>query len=176
MQDIAEWRESYDGGSPEAEEEIFAQLAEQMIAIQESNRMKAGIGRPYRTLHAKQLVGIGNASLIVDENLADALSVGHFKAGSSLPAIVRFSSASALPQSDSLPDMRGAALKLCLPSGGTHDLLMTSFPVSHARNARQFVTFATIASGDRATLFDRVIDVFGESEANLELMNLHLQH
>lgn len=172
MQEIAEWREIYEGGSPEVEDEIFAHLAEQMIAIQEGNRKKAGLARPYRTLHAKQLVGIANASLAIDEELPSAISVEHFRAGSHLPVVVRFSSASALPQSDGIPDMRGAALKLYLPDGATHDLLMTSFPVSHARNARQFVTFASIASGDRARLVECLVDAFGEAEAKRMLHNI----
>src|SRR5579871_3732794 len=61
--------------------------------------------------------------------------------------------------------MRGAAIKLALPGGGAHDLLMTSFPVSHARDARQFVRFAVIAAGDRETLLPRLVEAFGVEEA-----------
>jgi len=123
-------------------------------------------------LHARQLVGIKNAELIIDANLPSHFAVGHFTAGARLPVIARFSSASALPQPDSLPDMRGAALKIGVNGDAVHDLLMTSFPVSHARNARQFVEFAVIASGDRTTLVERVADAFGEAEAKRMLGNI----
>ncbi len=169
---MSNWHEIYDGGSPEAEEEIVRGLAEQMLAIQETNRVRAGIAHPYRTLHAKQLVGISNASLIVDRELPTAFAVEHFRAGASLPVSVRLSSASALPQPDSLPDMRGAALKIVVSEGEVHDLLMTSFPVSHARNARQFVQFAVLASGDRATFVERAVAAFGEAEAKRMLGNI----
>ena len=172
MESAASWTEIYDGGSPEAEEEIFLGLAQQMLAIQEGNRVRAHLARPYRTLHAKQLVGIKNAELIVDANLPTRFAVGHFTAGTRLPVIARFSSASASPQSDSLPDIRGAALKIGVAGDAVHDLLMTSFPVSHARNARQFVEFAVIASGDRTTLVERVVDAFGEAEAKRMLGNI----
>ena len=42
---------------------------------------------------------------------------------------------------------------------------MTNYPVSHARNANQFVEFATIASGDPATFKERLIAHFGVDEA-----------
>jgi hypothetical protein len=172
MESAANWREIYDGGSPEAEEEIFLNLAQQMLAIQESNRVRAHLAYPYRTLHARQLVGIQDAELIIDADLPNRFAVGHFMAGARLPVTLRFSSASALPQPDSFPDMRGAALKISVTGGAVHDLLMTSFPVSHARNAKQFVEFAVIASSDRTTLVERVVNAFGEVEAKRMLGNI----
>jgi hypothetical protein len=68
--------------------------------------------------------------------------------------------------------MRGAALKLTLPDGEPHDLLMTSFPVSHARDARQFVEFALLASGDKATFPARLAEHFGQDETRRMLANL----
>jgi hypothetical protein len=85
---------------------------------------------------------------------------------------VRLSNASGVPQGDAAPDMRGAALRICHPQGDVHDLLMTSFPTSHARNARQFVTFAVIASGPREAMKVRLVEAFGEAEAQRMLGNI----
>jgi hypothetical protein len=49
---------------------------------------------------------------------------------------------------------------------------MTSFPVSHARNARQFVEFAAIASGDRETMLARLVERFGLEEAQRMAANI----
>jgi hypothetical protein len=169
---MADWQEHYDGGSAEAERKIFAELAEAMLAVQEGNRRKAAQGRPDRTLHAKTLVGVTEARLVVDQTLPAAFRVMHFQPGATLPVAVRFSNASAIPQPDSAPDMRGVALKIQLDGHEVHDLLMTSYPVSHARNARQFVEFAVIAQGPRETLVERLIAHFGEGEARRMIGNV----
>jgi hypothetical protein len=165
VENQAQWREVYDGGSPEAEREIFLALAKDMIEVQEASRKKAGAASPNRTLHAKPVAAVTNATLRFDDDLPGDFRVGFYQPGASLPTTVRFSNASGVPQSDAAPDMRGAALRIALPDGGVHDLLMTSFPASHARNARQFVAFAVIASGPRETLQARLVEAFGEAEA-----------
>ena len=68
--------------------------------------------------------------------------------------IVRFSNALGAIQPDSKKDMRGVALRIEVSKGEQHDLLMTNFPVSHARNADQFVKFAVATAGNR---FDRIV-------------------
>lgn len=159
------WQEIFEGGSPEAEREIFLSLAEEILRVQETNRERSGGAWPMRTLHAKQVVGVTNAFLAVDQSLPSDFVVGHFQPGATLGVRVRFSNASGVPQTDVAPDMRGAALRITTPQGAIHDLLMTSFPVSHARDARQFVEFAVIASGDRETLLARLVEKFGLEEA-----------
>ncbi|WP_186308693.1 catalase [Paraburkholderia sp. BCC1885] len=166
------WQEVYDGGSPEAERQIFLDLAEKMLEIQESNRIKAGKDHHDRTLHSKMVVGVAQASLIVDAEIPAPFRVLHFQPGAALPVAVRFSNASAIPQSDAMPDMRGAALKIMLDGGDVHDLLLTSFPVSHARNARQFVDFAMLAQGPRETFLPRLASRFGEAEAARMINNI----
>lgn len=166
------WREVYDGGSVEAEREIILSLANELLGVQEINRHKAGLTHPSRTLHAKIVAGVTNATLSIEPSLPPEFAVGHFQAGVSLDATVRFSNASGVAQADSAPDMRGAAIRLRLPGDAVHDLLMTSFPVSHARNARQFVEFAVIASGDRATLSSRLVEKFGVEEAQRMANNI----
>ncbi|MBB3429166.1 hypothetical protein FHT85_006198 [Rhizobium sp. BK312] len=160
-----DWIEIYDGGSPEAEKEIFRQLVQKMLAVQEANRQKAGAVHARRALHAKVIAAVSNAVLSIDENLPGSLRVSHFQPGASLAATVRFSNASGIPQPDGTADMRGVAIRLDTGEGTFHDLLMTNFPVSHARNARQFVEFASIASGDRALMMERLEHTFGKSEA-----------
>lgn len=159
------WQEVFEGGSREAEQAIFLSLAEDMLRVQEANRKRMGAACPARTLHAKMVAGVTNALLAVDETLPADFAAGHFQPGAALPAWARLSNASGIPQADAAPDMRGFALRLQLPEGGIHDLLMTSFPVTHARNARQFVEFAMIASGDRETLLPRLVEKFGLEEA-----------
>jgi catalase len=166
------WREVFEGGSPEAEREIFLALADDMVRVQESNRQKAALSQPDRTLHAKGVVGISNATLVIDDDLPSDFRVAFYQPGASLPATVRFSNASGIAQSDTAPDMRGAALRISTPEGGAHDLLMTSFPASHARDARQFVAFAVIASGPRETLPARLMEAFGEEEARRMIGNI----
>ena len=65
------------------------------------------------------------------------------------PTVVRFSNASGSGQPDFKPDLRGVALRVQVPPDRQHDLLMTNYPVSHARDAYQFVKFATATAGGR---------------------------
>jgi hypothetical protein len=159
------WTEVYDGGSLEAEREGFHQLAQAMLEIQEKNRASAGASHAMRTLHSKILVGVTNAELRMDSDLQSQFHVGHFTPGAVLRATIRFSNASGVPKRDDAADMRGIAIKIALPDGKAHDLLMTNYPVSHARNAKQFVQFATIAMGDSATFKERLVAHFGADEA-----------
>lgn len=161
----ASWAEVYDGGSLEAERVGFHRLVQTMLDIQERNRRASGAPHALRTLHSKMVVGVTNAELHVDAGLPDQFHVAYFEPGAVLRGSVRFSNASGIPKADGAPDMRGIAIKLALPDGGVHDLLMTSYPVSHARNANQFVEFANIASGDQATFKERLISHFGADEA-----------
>jgi len=159
------WREVYQGGSPEAEQQHFRQLAATIVDVQRENQQSSGASSARRTFHAKIVVGVEDAELAVADDLAAELSAGHFTPGARLPVTVRLSNASGTVRSDSLPDLRGAALKLALPGGGEHDLLMTSYPVSHARNADQFVAVARIGAGPRAEVQARLLAEFGPAEA-----------
>jgi len=167
----APWREVYEGGSPEAERELFREMAQEMLIAQRANRARHG-GPTMRTLHSKIVAGIRHAELCVATDLPGFLQVAHFTPGHRIAALVRFSNASGVPQSDAVPDMRGAAVRLSLPDGQHHDLLMTSLPVSHARNARQFVDFALIATGDRASMLERLVQKFGRQETERMMANI----
>jgi hypothetical protein len=169
--DTALWREVYQGGSPEAEEQHFRQLAATIVDVQRENEQSSGATSARRTFHAKIVVGVEGAELAVADDLAPELRVGHFVPGARLPVTVRLSNASGTVRSDSVPDLRGAAVKIALPSG-EHDLLMTSYPVSHARNADQFVAVARIGAGPPHDVQARLLAEFGPAEAGRIAANL----
>ncbi|WP_189264456.1 catalase [Streptomyces fuscichromogenes] len=113
-----------------------------------------------------------NAELAFRSDLPADLCAGDFTAGARLPAVVRLSNASGTVRPDGSPDLRGAALKITLPGGGVHDLLMTSYPVSHARDATQFVEIARIGAGPRLLVLPRMLARLGPSETARVLGNL----
>lgn len=170
MNDTAPWREIFDGGSPEAEAQIFATYADDMRAIQ-AKIAAVRAAPPDRTLHAKILAGVTDARLIVSSDLPAPFAVGYFQPGADLPVTLRLSNASPLHQPDSKADLRGAALKVHTDDG-PHDLLMTSYPVSHARNAGQFVTVAKIAMGPKPLLLPRLLLALGVSETVRIIKNI----
>ncbi|MFF4118872.1 hypothetical protein ACFY0P_36260 [Streptomyces sp. NPDC001714] len=166
------WREIYHGGSPEAEEAHFRDLADVVVAVQRTNKRKSGSQVSRRTFHAKIVVGVDNAELAFRTDLPSDLWAGDFTAGARLPAVVRLSNASGTVRPDGSPDLRGAALKLTLPGGGEHDLLMTSYPVSHARDATQFVEIARIGAGPKPLVLPRMLARLGPAETARVLRNL----
>ncbi|MFJ4849548.1 MULTISPECIES: hypothetical protein [unclassified Streptomyces] len=168
----APWREIHHGGSPEAEEAHFRDLADIVVGVQRANKEKSGSQVSRRTFHAKIVVGVDNAELRFRTDLPADLHAGHFVAGTQLPVIVRLSNASGTIRSDVVPDLRGAALKISHPGGSEHDLLMTSFPVSHARDATQFVEIARIGAGPEHLVMSRMLEAFGPSETARIVGNL----
>lgn len=166
------WSERFDGGSASEEATLFKQLASCMTIVQERNQAAAEAACPMRTLHAKIVAGITIARLDVDADLPEAYRSLYIQPGASIPALIRFSNASGVPQADTLADMRGIAVRLFPPEAPAHDLLMTNFPASHARNAKQFVDFAVIASGDRTTMMERLLERFGPAETQRMLTNI----
>ncbi|WP_372443626.1 hypothetical protein [Streptomyces adelaidensis] len=143
--------ERYDGGSPEAEQLVFERLARELMAVQVKNR-RAGGGEIARAFHAKAPLGVENARLRFHDDLPVALRVGFAQPGADYPAVVRLSNASGIRQGDGSPDLRGAAVRVQVSDGESHDLLATSYPVSHASDAREFVAFAKAMAGARSPL------------------------
>ncbi|MFJ9588988.1 peroxidase family protein [Streptomyces acidicola] len=143
--------ERYEGGSPEAERLVFERLARELMDVQVRNR-RAGGGGIARAFHAKAPVGVENARLRFHDDLPAELRVGFAQPGAEYAATVRLSNASGIRQGDGSPDLRGAAVRVRGPEGESHDLLATSHPVSHARNAREFVAFAKAMAGARSPL------------------------
>jgi hypothetical protein len=166
------WREVYQGGSEQAEQDHFRELADRIVGVQRENERKSGSHAARRTFHAKIVVGVDNAELAFPAGLPAGRRAGDFTPGARLPATVRLSNASGTIRADSSPDLRGAALKVTLPGGAEHDLLMTSYPVSHARNADQFVEVAQIGAGPEDQVLPRMLAAFGQSETDRILGNL----
>ncbi|MFF6977987.1 peroxidase family protein [Streptomyces sp. NPDC008343] len=141
--------ERYEGGSPEAERPVFERLARELMDVQVRNR-RAGGGEVTRTFHAKAPLAVENARLCFHDDLPAALRAGFAQPGAEYPATVRLSNASGIRQGDGSPDLRGAAVRVRVSQEESHDLLATSHPVSHARNAREFVAFAKAMAGARS--------------------------
>ncbi|GAB7045021.1 hypothetical protein [Catenuloplanes indicus] len=158
------WREIYDGGSAEAEERLFQGYARRMRDVQARHARTAGSAAAHRTLHTKTVVGVTGAELAFAADLPAAWHAGAFVAGARLATTVRLSNAAGVARADTEPDLRGAALKVALPGGGVHDLLMTSYPVSHVRDAQQFVAVAEIGAGPRALALPRMVAAVGVRE------------
>ncbi|MFI7706574.1 peroxidase family protein [Nonomuraea sp. NPDC049480] len=149
---VAERYERYVGGTPEVEREIFEKLAHDLMRVQLKIRKRGGAAGIERTFHAKAILGVENARLRFRSDLPEDLRTGFVQPGAEYPVIVRLSNASGVRQPDHAPDLRGAALRIQVGPDEAHDLLMTNHPVSHARNAREFVKFAQAMAGADSTL------------------------
>jgi catalase len=148
------WEETFLGGSKEREEALIAKrFVPEINRMQNDVRRLEGRRSVARALHNKMLAGTTNAEFQVLPDIPEDLRVGLFQPGKSYPAYVRFSNASSFEQPDLAYDLRGIAIRVRTSEGSEatdkdHDFLMTSAPVSHARNALQFMVFA--GAGARA--------------------------
>jgi hypothetical protein len=103
------------------------------------------------------------------------LEVGFARSGAVYPALARFSNAAGTVRPDADKDLRGIALRVTT-TGEQHDLLATNYPVSHARDARQFVRFAVATAGGKVSqiigLAGLVVNC-GPLETLRMLLNVH---
>ncbi len=172
------WTETPLGGSDEAERVEFQRLAREIMRVQLANaRTASAHGVPHgvdRAFHAKSTLALGNAELRFLD-LPDDLRGGFAQPGASYATIVRFSNAAGSGRPDTEPDFRGVALRVQVSEEESHDLLMTNWPVSHARDAHQFVAFAAATAGgrlSRARGLVRLVRLFGVSETRRMLANV----
>jgi hypothetical protein len=144
------WAEVWAGGSPEAERLEFESLAKDIMRAQLKNQKAASAhGVPHsvdRAFHVKPTLAVEDAVLTFAD-LPPELRAEFAKPGASYRTTARFSNAAPVAGGDFSPDLRGVALRIHVGDGTSHDLLMTNFPVSHARDARQFVAFARATAG-----------------------------
>jgi hypothetical protein len=173
-----QWKETMAGGSPEAERAEFNTLARAIMLVQLKNAKTASAhGVPHgvdRAFHAKSTLATDQAELTFLKLPGD-LSHGFAQPGRTYPTIARFSNAAGTGQSDAAPDLRGVALRVQVSPEESHDLLMTNFPVSHARDAREFVEFAKATAGGRLARqlgVLRLIRLFGLRETVRMLRNV----
>ena len=164
MQSQAQWREEYLGGSAEAERITFQELARDIMSVQLKNQKKSKAADVQRAFHAKSVLGVTNAKLRLRDDLPPQFRVDTFQPGAEFPATVRLSNASGTSQADHKRDMRGIAVRLQTSAQQAQDLLATSYPVSHARNAPQFVAFAKAAAGSKLLMLPRLIFSVGPFE------------
>ncbi|HEX8647390.1 MAG TPA: peroxidase family protein [Thermoleophilaceae bacterium] len=165
------WSERYAGGSPEAERAEFEQLARGIMAVQSKVRKQASRhGVPHaidRAFHAKATLAVDDAELRFRDDLPADLQAGFARPGAAYRTVVRFSNASGSHEPDYAPNLRGVALRVEAGDGASLDLLATNFPVSHARDARQFVEFAKATAGagaSRVAGLVRLAAMFGPRE------------
>lgn len=168
------WFEVYAGGSAEADHVEFAALAKRIMRVQERVRRRAKAAGIARAFHAKPLLAVDHATLRFRDDLAVDLTVGYARPGAAYPTIVRFSNANGAAQGDHVRDLRGVALRVQAGDQGLHELLLTNFPVSHARNAEQFVACAEAMAGSRVLGLVRVALAQGPGEMLRMLRNVRI--
>jgi hypothetical protein len=139
------WRERYLGGSPEAESALFERFGAEITDIQDRFRRRDRSPAVRRPFHAKTVAAIEGCRFEVVDDLDPDLQAGVLRPGARLAATVRFSNASGSVRADPMPDLRGVAVRVHDPPAGFQDLLLTSAPASHARDARQFMAAARVA-------------------------------
>jgi len=127
---------------------------------------------PARTFHAKPLLAVANARFEVVGNLTKELRQGFVEAKAEYATTVRLSNASGLHQADTERDLRGIALRVVVSDDEAHDLLMTNFPVPHARDAKQFVAFARAMSGNRILGIVKLVFAVGPVQALRKLRDV----
>jgi hypothetical protein len=166
------WRETYIDGSPEAERLLFLKFAQDMLYVQLQNKKRSKSNEVLRTFHSKLVLGVANGKLEVAPEIPSRFQIAHFKPGAQYEVTVRLSNANGRRRADAQRDMRGAALRIKVSAAEYQDLLMTNFPVSHARDARQFVAFAKAVSGSRLLLLPRLVFDIGPLESVRILRNV----
>ena len=172
MEDSTQKWERFRGGSAEAERVSFDKLAKDIMRVQVKLKKKSSALRIDRTFHAKPILAVTNARFRVADNLPEDLQQGFMRPGAEYPATVRLSNASGVHQADKSRDLRGMAIRVAVSDDEIHDLLMTNFPVPHARDATQFVAFAKAMAGNRLVGVVRLMFAVGPGEAVRMFRNL----
>jgi hypothetical protein len=174
----AAWTEKWVGGSPEFERAAFEALARDIMLVQLKQRRAAtrhGVTPAIdRAFHAKSTLTVEDAELRFLD-LAPELRVEFAQPQAVYRTVVRFSNAAGTRRPDYEPDLRGVALRIFATPRQQHDLLMTNWPTSHARDARQFVEFAVAMAGgglSRAFGVVRLILRFGPLETQRMVRNV----
>ena len=171
---MADWSEETHG-SPEDERREFEALAGLMMEAQLKSRKAAKAKTVDRAFHARSIAAFEGATFAFDADLPEDLVVGFAQPGKSYPALIRFSNAASVPQPDTSKDFRGLAVRILVSDDEQHDLLATNFPVSHARDARQFVYFAHALAGGSLSRLGGLVRLalrFGPSETMRMLRNV----
>ena len=147
-------QETYFRGSKSEELAYFSRFVRQINHVQRRIKQQSFPSGIRRAFHAKQHVGVKNATLTVSSDIPSDLREGPFgEPKKEYEATIRFSNAAGTIQSDFNKDLRGFALRLHLDENNAHDFLATNAPASHARDAYQFMAVAISASKRFRILF-----------------------
>lgn len=171
---MAKWTER-PKGSHEEERREFEKLSELMMEAQLKSRKAAKSKYVDRAFHARAIAAFKGARLTFHDDMPDDLRVGFAQPGRSYEAMVRFSNAASSHRPDTEKDFRGLAVRILVTDGEQHDFLATNFPVSHARDARQFVYFAHALSGGTVSRVGGLVSLafrFGPSETIRMMRNV----
>jgi hypothetical protein len=171
MQTNQNWRETYWGGTAEAERLHFEKLARDILKVQARVKKRSGAVNIARAFHAKAILATKGKFRFADDLPGD-LTSGFAAPGAEYEATVRISNASGAHKPDRKRDLRGIAVRVKVSDQEYHDLLMTNFPVPHARDANQFVAFAVALSGSRILAIPRLLRSVGPFEAIRMLRNV----
>ncbi|MEP3890955.1 MAG: peroxidase family protein [Hellea sp.] len=146
-----QWKEEYVDGSKINEISSIKTFFRKIHKVQEKNRKTARDLEHRRAQHAKQQIGVNNAQFTVAREIPTELQNGLFQPGANFSASIRISNASGTIQADDKRDLRGFAVRVETDDDDEtcYDLLMTNYPVSHARDAKQFMEFALAFSGNK---------------------------
>src|ERR1700676_3220632 len=101
------WRETYRGGSAEAERLEFQRMAQDIMGVQLASKKRAKASAIRRAFHAKPVFASVHASLRVITELPERLRAGWVQPDRTYSTIVRFSNASAVPPPDGKADLHG---------------------------------------------------------------------
>lgn len=136
------WRETYMGGSEEAEKALFRQVLPGVEAIQETVARRQNAA-DRRAFHNK---GVAiTVSLEIAHDLPEHLRVGILQPGATYRGFGRFSRSQSFRARDKDLDQRGFAFRLDAPDG-PQDFLFSNTPVSFARDPVVFLQVARIAA------------------------------
>ncbi|MBV9489538.1 MAG: catalase [Verrucomicrobia bacterium] len=151
------WKEAYLDGCQFAEAELIRRFMVDIHRMQVRCQRKSKSLLIRRPFHAKIHAGISNAEFRILATIPPNLRIGLFQPGKVYRAIVRFSNASAMVQPDSKKDLRGIAMRVFAEDEATQDFLLTNAAASHARDARQFMAFATAMGGRKLTALPKLL-------------------
>jgi hypothetical protein len=137
--------EAFFGGNPSAEREAFRGHVTKVREVQQQLANRSG-GTSRRVFHAKSHgVLLGELRLRAQRPSVVRKGIFDENAPASYPVLARFSNGKGIIEADSIPDVRGVALKIfdVVPSEAerTMDLLMTNSPVAFGKDHAEFVEF-----------------------------------
>ncbi|MEE9125633.1 MAG: catalase [Planctomycetota bacterium] len=152
------WEEAYLGGSPQAEQKVFAEIMPQLEQIQTvvAKGQGAAVRRGFHNKGTSLRIAFE-----VSTDLPEHLQVGFLKPGARYEGFARFSRSQSKFAADSALDQRGFAFRI-ETDDGPQDFLFSNTPVSYAEDPVTFLKGGLIfASSSKATIPIKLMLAFG---------------